>query len=63
MLRPTSSNSTSETTKMIGLVGTKGSGDELVYMIHCDYWRKGYMTEALNAFGGPGGVFWALPSE
>jgi RimJ/RimL family protein N-acetyltransferase len=48
---------------MIGLVGTKGNGDELVYMIHCDYWKKGYMTEALNAFGGPEGVFWRLPSD
>ncbi len=49
--------------KLIGLVGTVREGDEMGYMLHCDYWGKGYMTEALRAFAGPEGVFWSLPSE
>jgi hypothetical protein len=46
--------------KMIGLVGTKDPGDEVVYMLHCDFWHQGYMSEALAAFLGPRGIFWRL---
>ncbi|KAH7336267.1 hypothetical protein BKA65DRAFT_506014 [Rhexocercosporidium sp. MPI-PUGE-AT-0058] len=49
--------------RMIGLLGTVGDGTELVYMLHCDFWGKGYMTEALRAFVGKEGIFWGLKSK
>ncbi|KAG4442046.1 hypothetical protein IFR05_002440 [Cadophora sp. M221] len=49
--------------RMIGLLGTVGDGMELVYMLHCDFWGKGYMTEALKAFVGKEGIFWGLESR
>lgn len=52
-----------ETLKLIGLVGTIRECDEMAYMLHVDYWGKGYMTEALKAFAGPEGVFWILDRE
>ncbi|PVH88874.1 hypothetical protein DL98DRAFT_158389 [Cadophora sp. DSE1049] len=45
---------------MIGLLGTVGDGTEIVYMLHVDFWGKGYMIEALRAFVGKDGIFWAL---
>ena len=47
---------------MIGIVGTK-TKPELAYTIHSEYANKGYMTEALNGFVGPKGIFWDLPSR
>ncbi len=47
---------------MIGICGTIGDGTEMVYMLRHESWRKGYMTEALDAFAGPDGVFWKMPS-
>ena len=52
-----------EKPKMIGVIGTVTEGKELAYMLHCDYWRKGYMSEALRAFIGQNGLFWALESK
>lgn len=49
--------------RMIGLLGTVGDGTEMVYMLHCDFWGKGYMTEAMRAFVGEDGIFWALESK
>lgn len=49
--------------KMIGLVGTKDPGDEIVYMLNHPYWRQGYMSEAIVAFAGPEGIFWKLESK
>lgn len=46
--------------RMIGLLGTVGDGTEMVYMLHVDFWGKGYMTEALRAFVGKDGIFWDL---
>ncbi|KAK0110704.1 hypothetical protein ONS96_002303 [Cadophora gregata f. sp. sojae] len=46
--------------RMIGLLGTVGNGTEMVYTLHCDFWGKGYMTEALRAFVGKHGIFWSL---
>lgn len=46
--------------RMIGLIGTVGDGTGMVYMIHCDFWGKGYMTEALGAFVVEQGIFWEL---
>jgi len=63
LLRPNSGASNRETPKMIGLIGTADKGHEIVYMLHCDHWNKGYMTEALNAIAGPEGLFWKLPSK
>ena len=64
LLRPTPGASSSESLKMIGLVGGKvHEGYEIVYMLHCDYWNKRYMTEASNAFVAPGGIFWKLPGK
>jgi hypothetical protein len=48
---------------MIGVIGTIDEGDEMVYMLHCDYWNKGYMSEALATLAGREGVFWKLPSR
>lgn len=53
--------------RMIGVVGTKGETEnegeaEMAYMLYCDFWKKGYMTEALIAFAGPEGVYWSLGS-
>jgi RimJ/RimL family protein N-acetyltransferase len=60
--------SENEKPRMIGVVGTKvqieGQEDmEMSYILHCDYWNKGYMTEALGAFAGSQGIFWRLESE
>jgi hypothetical protein len=51
--------------KMIGVVGTNGTGEDLqiVYSLYCDYWRKGYMTEALIAVFGVEAAYWSLPSK
>lgn len=35
--------------------------DEIGYMLHVDHWRKGYMSEALQTYIGPKGIFWELP--
>ncbi|KAE8443976.1 hypothetical protein EG329_001200 [Mollisiaceae sp. DMI_Dod_QoI] len=48
---------------MVGICGTIGDGTEMVYMLRHEWWRKGYMTEALNAFAGPDGVFWKFPNR
>ncbi|KAE9379957.1 hypothetical protein N431DRAFT_361203, partial [Stipitochalara longipes BDJ] len=61
LLRP-DSDTKDEQPKMIGLVGTKLK-PELTYTIHSEYANKGYMTEALNAFVGPQGFYWDLPSR
>jgi len=45
---------------MIGMVGTK-SVPELTYVLNSKYHNNGYMTEALNAFVGPTGLYWSLP--
>ncbi|KAH9224623.1 GNAT domain-containing protein [Leptodontidium sp. 2 PMI_412] len=45
------------TPRLIGLLGTVGDGMELVYMLHCDFWEKGFMTEALTVFVGKEGIF------
>lgn len=47
--------------KTIGIMGTVRGGESLGYMLHCDFWGKGYMTEALKAFVGADGIFWRLP--
>jgi hypothetical protein len=60
LLYPDSQEST-ETPKVIGLVGTK-STPELTYTIHSKYANKGYMTAALTAFVGAEGYYWDLPS-
>ncbi|KAH8684842.1 hypothetical protein BGZ60DRAFT_427184 [Tricladium varicosporioides] len=49
--------------RMIGLVGTKAPGDEMVYMLNHLYWRQGYMSEAIVAFAGPEGIFWKLENR
>lgn len=51
------------TPRLIGLLGTVGDGMELVYMLHCDFWEKGFMTEALTVFVGKEGIFWGLESK
>jgi RimJ/RimL family protein N-acetyltransferase len=51
-----------EERKFIGLIGTHDDAQELVYMLHCDYWRKGYMSEAMIALLGPDGLVWKLES-
>jgi hypothetical protein len=66
---PTSTNtpysSESKPLKMIGVVGTNGTEEDLqiVYMLRCDYWRKGYMSEALIAVFGLEGAYWSLSSK
>ncbi|PMD33342.1 hypothetical protein L207DRAFT_439356 [Hyaloscypha variabilis F] len=61
LLRP-DSDTNKESPKMIGIVGTKAK-PELAYTIHSEYANKRYMTEALNAFVGPKGIFWDLPDR
>jgi hypothetical protein len=61
LLRP-DSDTNKESPKMIGIVGTKAK-PELAYTIHSEYANKRYMTEALNAFVGPKGIFWDLPGR
>jgi hypothetical protein len=53
-----------EELEIIGVVGTNETGQDLqiVYVLHCGYWRKGYMTEALIAAFGGEGAYWSLPS-
>ncbi|KAL5317515.1 hypothetical protein ACEPPN_014610 [Leptodophora sp. 'Broadleaf-Isolate-01'] len=51
------------TPRLIGLLGTVGDGMELVYMLHCDFWEKGFMTEALTVFVGKEGIFWGLENR
>lgn len=51
-----------ENPRMIGLIGTHDDAQELVYMLHCDYWRKGYMSEAMVALLGTEGLVWRLES-
>jgi RimJ/RimL family protein N-acetyltransferase len=76
LLKPSPSSSSASTSatpiinqpkpaKMIGIMGTKDTEDELeiLYMLHCDYWTKGYMTEALIAVFGTEGLYWSLPSS
>jgi len=60
-LKPASRVETgAQSPRMIGLLGTVGDGTEMVYMLHVDFWGKGYMTEALQAFVGKNGIFWDL---
>jgi len=50
--------------RMIGNLGTLGDGSYIGYILHPDFWGKGYMSEAMDAlFGksGAGGLFWRLP--
>lgn len=65
MLKPEGKTGDGEV-RMIGSLGTKGHvegyGEEIAYMVHCDFWGKGYMAEALVAFAGPDGIFWGLES-
>jgi len=51
-----------EKPRMIGLIGTHDDAQELVYMLHYDYWRRGYMSEAMVALLGSEGLIWKLES-
>lgn len=51
--------------RMIGVLGSKGETEnggeaEMDYILHRDYWKKGYVTEALVSFAGHEGVYWGL---
>jgi ribosomal-protein-alanine N-acetyltransferase len=52
-------NSTESEMRMIGIVGLCRE-QEISYKLHPDFWRQGYMTEALDLFLQ---LFWATKGK
>jgi len=62
-LKPLVASSRDQKPKMIGVVGTTRNtptAAEVGYGLHCDYWRKGYGSEAVRLFID---VYWASGSK
>jgi len=62
LLKPLVASARDQKPKMIGIVGTTRNtptAAEVGYGLHCDYWGKGYASEAVRLFID---VYWASGS-